>query len=95
MFTKSLLSFRKSFWKCPFTKDMMKFEKATSKCSQKINHLPLVRSSCQTTPPLRPTYSVGKGRQSGNERRVERTGIRGNRIDTLFLGVATTRREIV
>jgi len=54
-----------------------------------ISHLPLVRSSCQTTPSLLPTYSVGKGRQSGNERCVERTGIRGKRIDTLLLGVAS------
>jgi len=47
--------------------------------------------------PLLPTYSVGKGRQSGNERRVERRGIRTKRIDTLFLGsrVATTRIYIV
>jgi len=54
-----------------------------------LSHNPLVRSSCQTTPPLLPTYSVRKGRQSGNERRGERTGIRGKRIDTLFLGVAS------
>jgi len=35
--------------------------------------------------------------QSNNERSGERTGIRGKRIDTLFLGsrVATTRTEIV
>jgi len=43
-----------------------------------LSHLPLVRSSCQTTPPpLLPNYSLGKGRQSGSERRGERTGIRG------------------
>jgi len=52
--------------------------------NSQLIHLPLARSSCRTTPPLLPTYSVGIGRQSGNERRVERTGIRGKTIDTLF-----------
>jgi len=32
---------------------------------------------------------VGKGIQSGNERRGERTGIRGKKIDTLFFGIAS------
>ena len=54
-----------------------------------ISHFSLVRSSCQTTPPLLPTYFVGKGRQSGNERSGERTRIREKRIDTLSLGSAS------
>jgi len=56
-----------------------------------ISHIPLVQSSSQKIPTLLATYSVGKGSLSGNERRGERTGIRGKRIDTLFLGGRESR----